>query len=472
MKEFKKSCSKKKGVCFFLFLVVLFALSACGSSSSGGSLNTSSNNNSSGNTTYSVGGTVSSLSGTLVLENNGGDDLTVAQNGQFTFATKLANSTDYSVTVKTQPSGQTCTVQNGSGKVNGASVTNVSVSCTEQMGGAIQGNNLALANAVSTIAGQAGVKNHADGTGTNATFDVPRGITTDGTNLYITDYANDTIRKMVISTGAVTTIAGQAGVAGHADGTGTSATFDDPDGITTDGTNLYIVDRMNYTIRKMVISTGAVTTIAGQSGVWGHADGIGTSATFNQPEGITTDGTNLYISDSVNNTIRKMVISTGAVTTIAGQADVPGHTDGTGTNATFSLPTGITTDGTNLYISDSFNETIRKLVISTSAVTTIAGQVGVPGHTDGTGTNATFYYPDGITTDGTNLYITDSFNDTIRKLVISTGAVTTVAGQAGVKGYADGTGTNATFNEPVYITTDGSSLFVTDTGNETIRQIK
>ena len=300
-----------KRLFLFLALLPLALMLSCGGGGSGG--NTAA--------AYSVGGTVSALSGTLVLENSGGD-LTVTQNGQFTFATKLANSTDYSVTVKTQPSGQTCTIQNGSGKVNGANVTNVSVTCNGQMGGAIQGNNLALANAVTTIAGRAGTAGHADGTGTAATFNIPTGITTDGTNLYISDYGDDIIRKMVISTGAVTTIAGQEGVKGSADGPGTNATFSGPDGITTDGINLYIVDRWNDTIRKMVTSTGVVTTIAGRAGVPGHADGTGTNATFNEPAEITTDGTNLYITDTGNDTIRKMVISTGVVTTIAGQAGV------------------------------------------------------------------------------------------------------------------------------------------------------
>ena len=284
-----------KRLFLFLALLPLALMLSCGGGGSGG--NTAA--------AYSVGGTVSALSGTLVLENSGGD-LTVIQNGQFTFATKLANSTDYSVTVKTQPSGQTCTIQNGSGKVNGANVTNVSVTCNGQMGGAIQGNNLALANAVTTIAGRAGTAGHADGTGTAATFNNPEGITTDGANLYIADFDNSTIRKMVISTGAVTTIAGTAGTLGHADGTGTAATFYLPRGITTDGTNLYIADTGNNTIRKLVVSTGVVTTIAGKVGVQGSTDGTGTAATFYTPAGMTTDGASLFVGDTGNDTIRQI----------------------------------------------------------------------------------------------------------------------------------------------------------------------
>ena len=101
----------------------------------------------------------------------------------------------------------------------------------------------------------------------------------------------------------VTTIAG-TGNTGSTNGTGTSASFDNPEGITTDGTNLYVTNR-NHLIRKIVISTGAVTTLAG-TGSSGSANGTGTSASFNYPSGITTDGTNLYVADMGNNLIRKI----------------------------------------------------------------------------------------------------------------------------------------------------------------------
>ena len=94
-------------------------------------------------TTYSIGGTVSGLSGTVVLQDNGGDNLSVSANGSFTFATPLAGGASYAVTVKTSPSGQSCTVSNGSGTVAAANVTNVAVSCTSaaaySIGGTVSG---------------------------------------------------------------------------------------------------------------------------------------------------------------------------------------------------------------------------------------------------------------------------------------------------------------------------------------------
>ena len=102
----------------------------------------------------------------------------------------------------------------------------------------------------------------------------------------------------------VTTVAG-TGSSGSANGTGTSASFNSPYKITTDGTNLYVADSYNHLIRKIVISTGAVTTVAG-TGSSGSANGTGTSASFNYPRGITTDGTNLYVADTINHLIRQI----------------------------------------------------------------------------------------------------------------------------------------------------------------------
>jgi sugar lactone lactonase YvrE len=325
---------------------------------------------------------------------------------------------------------------------------------------------------VSPLAGSSEGFGHVDGTGAEASFYNPSGITADGTDLYIADSGNSTIRKIVISTGAVTTIAGTAGITGHADGTGAVASFFNPYGIAADGKSLYVADSGNNTIRKIVISSGEVMTSAGRSGIAGHADKRGDKASFNSPFGLTTDGTNLYIADTWNNAIRKIVIATGAVTTIAGTAGTTGHADGTGAAASFFNPYGITTDGANLYVADYGNSTIRKIVIATGAVTTLAGTAGIIGHADGTGAAVSFYNPSGLTADGTSLYVADSGNNTIRKIVIATGAVTTVAGTAGITGHADGTGAAASFYYPWGIVTDGTKLYVTDNGNSTIRKIE
>jgi len=307
---------------------------------------------------------------------------------------------------------------------------------------------------VTTLAGSPMVSGSTDGTGTAARFDNPRGIATDGTNLYVADTTNHTIRKVVIATGMVTTVAGTAGSRGSADGTGTAARFYNPQGITTDGTNLYVADTTNSTIRKVVIATGVVTTLAGSRR--GSADGTGTAALFGDPEGITTDGSNLYVADTQNGTIRKVVIATGVVTTLAGTAGNLGRDDGTGAAARFVLPGGITFDGANLYVISRSDTSIRKGVIATGVVTTLPGTAGGP---------------QGITTDGVNLYVAES-SSTISKVVIATGVVTTLAGTAGSHSAEDGTGAAARFFSPNGITTDGTNLYVADTSNNTIRKIQ
>jgi sugar lactone lactonase YvrE len=345
------------------------------------------------------------------------------------------------------------------------------------MGGAVQGTALVLASQVSTIAGSAGIIGLSDGSGAAARFYHPIDITTDGTNFYIADYLNSAIRKMD-SAGVVTTM-----VCTDAD-TGAFIIFNHPTGITTDGTKLYVVDSGNSMIRFIDIASNKVTSIGSTTGLAGSIDSaVKTDVRFNLPTGITTDGVNLYVTDSGNHTIRRIVVATAAVTTLAGVAGTPGSSDGIQSAARFNAPARITTDGINLYLTDFNNRTIRRIAITTGAVTTIAGVTGPLGKDEGTadgiGTLAHFNHPNGITTDGINLYVTDSYQNTIRKVVLATGAVTTISGipklagdtTLGHGGSVDSPGTPS-FDTPIGITTEGSSLFVADTQNSTIRKIQ
>ena len=346
-----------------------------------------------------------------------------------------------------------------------------------QMGGAIQGTALHLTGEVDTLAGTAP---GTDGTGAVARFGSSGSVVSDGTNVYVLD--NNAIRKIVMATGVVTTLAG-SGAQGAADGVGMAATFHYPGGITTDGTNLYVADFFNNKIRKIVIATGAVSSLTGVGnavGAIGAADGSATSATFCQPRGITSDGSNLYVTDSCNYKVRKIVIATGAVSSLTGVANTAGAmgaADGAAVAATFNYSNGITTDNTYLYVADNANHKIRKIVIATGAVssmTGVANTAGIIGAADGTATAATFNYPIGITTDNTYLYVTDHGNQKLRKIVIATGAVsslTGVANTAGAMGAADGTATAATFKSPIGIAISGGNLYVGDSGNQTIRMV-
>jgi len=326
--------------------------------------------------------------------------------------------------------------------------------------------------AVTTLAGSPGVPGTMDGAGGAARFNHPDGPVSDGVgNLFVADYGNHTIRKVVIATAVVTTLAGSPG-AGTTDGTGTAARFDGPEGVATDGAaNLFVSD--SETVRKVVIATGVVTTLAGSAGAPGITDGTGAAARFHSPGGLTSDGAgNLFVSDYTSHTIRKVGIATGVVTTLAGSPGAPGSANGTGAAARFNGPGGMATDGTgNLLVGDIVNNTIRKVVIATGVVTTLAGSPGAPGTTDGTGTSARFNVPGGLATDSAgNLFVADVTSDTIRKVVIGTGVVTTFAGSAGVPGSTDGTGTAARFSAPKGLAIDGAgNLFVADLN--TIRKV-
>ena len=318
---------------------------------------------------------------------------------------------------------------------------------------------------VSTLAGS-GTPGYTDGTGTSAKFSSPNGVAVDGAgNVYVADQVNHRIRKITTS-GVVSTLAG-SGTPGYADGTGTSAKFNYPNGVAVDGAgNVYVADLSNHRIRK-ITALGVVSTLAG-SGASGYTDGTGTSAKFSYPNGVAVDGAgNVYVADYFNHRIRKITTS-GVVSTLAGSAS--GYADGTGTSAQFSYPTGVAVDGAgNVYVADYNNHRIRKITTS-GVVSTLAGS-GTPGYTDGTGTSAKFSSPTGVAVDGAgNVYVADYNNHRIRKITTS-GVVSTLAG-SGTSGYTDGTGTSAKFAYPSEVAVYGAgNVYVADQGNHSIRKI-
>jgi hypothetical protein len=160
--------------------------------------------------------------------------------------------------------------------------------------------------------------------------------------------------------------------------------------------NLFVADSGNNTIRQVVITTAAVTTLAGSPDKLfssGTGDGTGAAAWFASPQGVASDGAgNLFVAD--DHTIRKVVVATGAVTTFAGSPDNSGSDDGTGAAAQFAGPQGVASDGAgNLFVADYC--TVRKVVIATGAVTTLAGSPGDTGIDDGTSSPGNFHGNDG-----------------------------------------------------------------------------
>jgi sugar lactone lactonase YvrE len=301
-----------------------------------------------------------------------------------------------------------------------------------------------------------------------------------------------------------------------------SGTGNGPSGVAVDAAgNLYLADTNNNEIRK-ISPAGVATTLAGNPGVAGSADGTGTAATFNSPSGIAVDSAgNAYVADAGNFTIRK-ITSAGVVTTLAGQVGVSKSADGTGAAAGFCAPTGVAVDAAgNVYVVDgrpfSCNTTpaakaalkgkpiqrevaapppgvVRKITPA-GAVTTLAGvnagiffqfgiavdasgnlYVGGDGNfsivnTAGTVTVVTTrYQSSGIAVDATgNLYAAAQIDDVVMN---GPGLTNILAGFPDTPGSADGTGLAATFNAPTGIAADAAgNVYVVDSGNDTIRKV-
>ena len=312
-----------------------------------------------------------------------------------------------------------------------------------------------------------------NGFGSNARFNHPVGVAADSVgSIYVADTQNSTIRK-ITPDGYASTLAGLAGNYGSTDGTGANARFYGPQGIAAGPSNqLYVADTANNTIRQ-ISPSGVVSNFAGVPGSFNSLDGPSGYAQFYHPEGVAADPAgNIYVADTWNHTIR-VIGFLSQVTTLAGLGGNYGAADGTNSKARFNRPTGLAIDSsTNLFVTDSLNHTIRKITRS-GLVTTIAGLAGVWGSADGTNNAARFYLPQGISiTSSGDLFVTDSGNQTIRKVsAIGTNwVVTTVAGSSGLAGYTNGAGAVALFDFPSGLTSDSAGyLYLADLGNNVIR---
>lgn len=308
---------------------------------------------------------------------------------------------------------------------------------------------------VSTLAGTS-VQASLNGASAVATFNSPYGIASDPSGaVYVAEHAS-LIRK-ISPEGLVTTLAGGAGAtgAGFIDGSGAEASFRNPHALALDKTGLvFIADAGNGAIRK-VTPAGIVSTLA---------TGLGAV------QGIAVDSKgNVYVTDYWRHSVKKITPG-GVVSTLAGGSAF-GLLDGTGGQASFVHPQGISIDvHDNLFIADSGNNAVRKITPA-GVTTTVAGGVS-SGFANGSGATARFSYPTGVAVDGAgNVFVADHDNHAIRKITPS-GVVTTVAG-TGEYGYVNGTLAVARFKNPrnVAINRRGHVL-VTDSGNHVIREIR
>jgi sugar lactone lactonase YvrE len=311
------------------------------------------------------------------------------------------------------------------------------------------------AGVISTLAGQLGTSGSADGLGINARFHFPKGITIDRVgNLYVGDLNNSTIRKITPS-GLVSTLAGTPGVRGIDDGIGALAQFSWPQGVAIGPDDkIYVVEEGSPTSVRVVSPTGGVSTLAGSRLRTGQVDGIGAAARFRRPTRLAADGSGtLYVLDQENLNIRK-VSPTGAVSTLAALPDTTRSTD------YGPIPRGgIATDASgNLYLGDRPNYTVVK-VSPSGMVSTFAGLANASGTADGAGASARFSDPGELAIDAAgNVYLADG--PLIRKITPDGQVSTLVAG--------------ATFDAIVGIavTPDGRSLYLTELRSNAVRRVE
>ena len=324
-----------------------------------------------------------------------------------------------------------------------------------------------LLGIVTTLAGQS-TSGSADGTGPAASFRSPTGVAVTSSGvIVVADRDNHRIR-LITPAGVVTTLAGST--MGSTDGTGTGASFSLPSAVAVIPSSgvIVVADSGNHRIR-LVTPAGVVTTLAGSG--QGSADGTGTGASFNFPTGVAVIPSSgvIVVGDQVNHRIR-LVTPAGVVTTLAGSG-TGAFADGTGVAASFNNPTGVAvTSSGDIVVGDVSNQRIR-LITPAGVVTTLAGQTDA-GSADGTGPAASFTNPYGVAVVPStgNIVVTDNTTHRIR-LVTPAGVVTTLAG-SGSPGFADGTGTGASFNRPWGIAaTPTGDVVVADFSGNRIRLI-
>jgi sugar lactone lactonase YvrE len=274
---------------------------------------------------------------------------------------------------------------------------------------------------INTIAGSDAYSGDG-GPATSALLNYPSGVVADPSgNLYIADDGNCRVRKVTASTGTITTFAGN-GLCGYTGDGGrrwpaTERTAGYPAGVALDSAgNLYIAaETASAKSRRLpaLLQHWRARIVPGYSGDGGPAT---SAATFGYPEAVAVDSAgNLYIADTGNNRIRKVTFSTGIITTVAGNGTAGYSGDGVAATSTeLNYPSGVALDGAgNIYIADIGNSRIRKVTVSTGLISTVAGNgnYGFSGD-GGVATNAALCGPADVKLDSAgNLYIADSYNN-------------------------------------------------------------
>jgi DNA-binding beta-propeller fold protein YncE len=292
---------------------------------------------------------------------------------------------------------------------------------------------------------------------TGPRLDFPAGLATDGRAVYVANSRNNTVEAIDATSKSLRIVAGTLFQQGSNDGIGPAARFNSPDGMTINGQNLYLCDTNNSDVRQITVS-GTVTTIAGTANISGTEDGTGSAAHFNLPTQIATDGTSLYVADSGNSTIRRITLADMKVKTVGGQAGTSGKTEGGVDKSLFSGPRGVAVDKKAIYVADTGNDVIRMIDISSLETSTLAG-TGEEGDKDGPANQAQFNNPGAICTDGAFLYVLDADNHSIRKIDLNAKTVTKL------------TLVNGHIGSGCALTSDGKQLYFSDTTENAVEVV-
>ena len=337
------------------------------------------------------------------------------------------------------------------------------------------------------VQGYAGGYSGDGGTALSAALSNPQGVAVDGSgNLYFVDSNNLAIREVAAATGIITTVAGGGAFGYSGDGgPATSARLEYPAGVAVDGAgNVYFVDSGPNVVRKVTAATGTITTVAGNGSAGYSGDGgPATSAQLSWPVGLAVDAAgNMYIADSGNYVVRKVMAATGTITTVAGNGGSGYSGDGGPATGAQINTVELALDGSgNLYLVDLPNCRVRKVAAETGIIATVAGNGTCGSSGDGSpATGAQLNNPTVVAVDGSgNLFIGESGNypdnpaGKIREVVAATGIITTIAGN-GTQGYSGdgGPATGAQFSFPGGLAVDAAgNVYVTDGGNDAIRML-
>ena len=354
---------------------------------------------------------------------------------------------------------------------------------------------VAASGVMNTVAGTAHVCNYSGdgGQATSAELNYPQEVALDGSgNLYIADINNSIVRRVVLSTGIITTYAGTPQTAGFPSNgvLATSTMLSGPIALAVDtGGNLFIADQNDDVVCRVDFNSKDITIVAGtgNSGYSGDG-GPATAATMRVPDGAAVDGAgNLYIADAENAAIREVFSPTNPntpnqITTIVGNGTFGFNGDGAaGTSTELTNPAGLFVDSTtgNLWIADYWSNRVRLYTASTKIVTTVVGSGAVGDGGLATGPSVSLYYPRNPALDASgNLYLVDAQNDRIREVSAADQTISTVVGngipcaQPTLPCGDGGLAINASLFMPRTVTVEPSgNLLVADDGDLRIREV-